>query len=891
DERQDQIIAGNLTNGAAPSGPGYLAWLASKGFTQAQFDESGFVVDLSDSGIDNGTTQPGHFALYSSGNTNHPSRVQYNRLEGKANTWHHTSSIAGCDGHGNLNAHIVAGYVDPPAEFPHVDAAGYAYGLGVCPFVRVGSSVVFDPDFSTNPNSTTLISGAYADGARISNNSWGNDSSSDGQYDIDAQTFDALVRDAQPAGSPHPATGNQEMVIVFSAGNDGPGANTITSPGTAKNVITVGAAANVRSLNLAHGGNDAGGGDGCDTVDAEAEDANDLLSFTSQGPCNDGRIKPDLVAPGTHESLEFGPMIHQIHRGANMPSVRATPSVPLILNGTNFSDVGYPQDLRNCTKCHNETATDAPDAARFATRPTTAICSSCHNNMYFGTAATPPLAYQIAHPAGPATDAECAGCHRETGGSAASPTGIRTAHVSMENRPGAPTVAFAITGVTNNLAGSAPVVNFTVNDRAGAQVPALPTNSAVTFTGTGTATMSVTGIASAIQGLARPYTVRVRVVAGGARGVFTFVYSFDNGTTEIGVAPTPLPTTVPAVPTPILSTAAAYALKGPVLLPTTAGFATSLPASNLSLWFSATGTAVAGDTYTFTAGTLPLTTVAATGSPNTIQSAANGFISSLGFYMNGPAEMDYAATVAPSTTATAITGTQGTLVALATPGSYSLAFPPTAIIPATATGTWAIAMQAARFEYIGTSGIRTTATSASHSNLQPVSYFPVVAGGTAVPRDRPVEVANCNVCHDRLTLHGTRRNTEFCVFCHNPNLIAAVPGAPAGTTQSLVLRRFIHRIHMGANLPSVVAGGTFAVGSSVFSDIQFPRPITNCNACHTAPGSYSETSAQVCTSCHDAPATVAHAQLSTTAAGVEACDACHGPGRAYDVTAVHSLVP
>ena len=296
DERQDQIIAGNLT-GRVPSGPGYLAWLASKGFTQAQFDASGFVVDMSDSGIDNGTTQPGHFALYPLGDTNQSSRVVYNRLEGLPN-WH--STLQGCDGHGTLNTHIVAGYVDLPSGFPHTDAAGFAYGLGVCPFVHVGSSVIFDPDNSTNPNTTTLMSTAYRDGARISNNSWGNDSSADGQYDADAQTYDALVRDAQPVGAAHPATANQEMVIVFSAGNDGPGANTITSPGTAKNVITVGAATNVRSLTPANGGNDATGADGCVTADTDAQSADDLVDFTSQGPCNDGRIKPDLVAPGTH---------------------------------------------------------------------------------------------------------------------------------------------------------------------------------------------------------------------------------------------------------------------------------------------------------------------------------------------------------------------------------------------------------------------------------------------------------------------------------------------------------------------------------------------------------------------------------------------------------------
>ena len=288
DERQNQILAGNLT-GNSPSGPGYLAWLTSKGFAQSQFDASGFVVDVSDSGIDNGTTQPGHFALYPAGNTAATSRVVYNRLEGTP-TWR--STLAGCDGHGNLNTHLIAGY-DNLAGFPHQDAGGYAYGLGVCPFVRVGSSVIFDPDNSTNPDVPTLMAHAYRDGARISNNSWG-DVSSGGEYNSDSQAYDAVVRDAQSNGS------NQEMVIVFSAGNDGSAANTITPPGTAKNVITVGAAENVRSLATANGGNNTAGQDGCATFDTDANSANDIADFSSRGPCVDGRFKPDLVAPGTH---------------------------------------------------------------------------------------------------------------------------------------------------------------------------------------------------------------------------------------------------------------------------------------------------------------------------------------------------------------------------------------------------------------------------------------------------------------------------------------------------------------------------------------------------------------------------------------------------------------
>src|SRR6185437_11398185 len=133
DERQDQIVAGNL-NGTVPSGPGYLAWLASKGFTQAQFDASGFVVDVVDSGIDNGSLAPGHFGLYPLGDIAQPSRVAYVQVGGTLNPG---GTLAGCDGHGTLNSHIIGNY-DAFTGFQHQDRAGFSYGIGVCPFVKIG---------------------------------------------------------------------------------------------------------------------------------------------------------------------------------------------------------------------------------------------------------------------------------------------------------------------------------------------------------------------------------------------------------------------------------------------------------------------------------------------------------------------------------------------------------------------------------------------------------------------------------------------------------------------------------------------------------------------------------------------------------------------------------
>jgi subtilisin family serine protease len=179
-------------------------------------------------------------------------------------------------GHGTHVAGIIAGN----GALGTTDELGFLYGLGVASGAAIVTQRIFDGDGQytfTGPFDTfdKLTSDALHAGAVIGNNSWGDDTQ--GRYDVSAAEFDALVRDADTL-----TDGDQPYILEFSAGNAGPFTQTIGSPAVAKNVIATGASES-------------------DRVDfgAYAEGSETMADFSSRGPCEDGRIKPDVVAPGT----------------------------------------------------------------------------------------------------------------------------------------------------------------------------------------------------------------------------------------------------------------------------------------------------------------------------------------------------------------------------------------------------------------------------------------------------------------------------------------------------------------------------------------------------------------------------------------------------------------
>ncbi|GAA5174097.1 hypothetical protein GCM10025771_02980 [Niveibacterium umoris] len=135
------------------------------------------------------------------------------------------------------------------------------------------------------------------------------------------------------------------------------------------------------------------------------------LTFTSATDKVDGRAVGNLPN-----------YIHKIHNGSLLAKKNYNYA------GVLPNEVGYPQDIRNCTKCHDGSATSTALTAQgdnWKNVPNRLACGACHDGINFATgmgvtledaakgltSTTGPSGY--AHPAGPqADDSLCATCHK-----------------------------------------------------------------------------------------------------------------------------------------------------------------------------------------------------------------------------------------------------------------------------------------------------------------------------------------------------------------------------------------------------------------------------------------------------------------------------------------------
>ena len=247
DELGDQIVAGNYTGGTPVTG--FYTWLASKGI-------NGTGITWAD--VDTGL------------NATHPD------ITGRAVAF---VSYAGAgaantdpDGHGSHTAGAIMG--DGQGGTGITDPTGFYWGTGMAPEANlVVQNALMGTSWPPSGGWQVLSKDSVVNGAIGSSNSWYTGASGAQGYSSAARTHDLMVRDAN-----FDTTNVAEPIImVFSAGNNGPSASTLTEPKEAKNLITVGASQN---------------------YPRSGASINDIASFSSRGPALDGRLLPNVTAPG-----------------------------------------------------------------------------------------------------------------------------------------------------------------------------------------------------------------------------------------------------------------------------------------------------------------------------------------------------------------------------------------------------------------------------------------------------------------------------------------------------------------------------------------------------------------------------------------------------------------
>jgi hypothetical protein len=251
DESGAQTVAGNFLPSGQPD-TNYPAWLSSTGY-----DGSGVIWSVTDTGVD--YSHP-DFANHIIGGMNYRGCTELN-----------PGNDPDSGGHGTHVAGILAG----PGNPAYLDANGHEYGLGVAPGARLyvqnpvcGSQASWPPsggwqELTKHP----LLAGAVG-----TNYSWTTGEGTAHGYQASERIHDVIARD----GNFDTSDIAEPIMVVFSAGNSGPGANTLTAPKEAKNVIVAGATQSWRV----------------------SQNVDRMYNRSSRGSAVDGRILPTIVAPG-----------------------------------------------------------------------------------------------------------------------------------------------------------------------------------------------------------------------------------------------------------------------------------------------------------------------------------------------------------------------------------------------------------------------------------------------------------------------------------------------------------------------------------------------------------------------------------------------------------------
>ncbi len=194
-------------------------------------------------------------------------------------------------------------------------------------------------------------------------------------------------------------------------------------------------------------------------------------------------------------------------------------------------------------------------------------------------------------------------------------------------------------------------------------------------------------------------------------------------------------------------------------------------------------------------------------------------------------------------------------------------------------------------------------------------FIGMVVTGSVASRRSVVDIAKCNVCHFKLSLHGNNRTGDVttCTICHNTEATdgskragAPTPYLDGKNQEGIDFKYLIHSIHgtalgngivvYGYNSLNAATGGAPGLPND-FRDVTFPQVASNCQACHVAATSSTylqPSSAANGTSTDALDGTSGGVANLRTTKYAATCGACHGTptmtshiqqmGGAWDVT-------
>jgi OmcA/MtrC family decaheme c-type cytochrome len=614
---------------------------------------------------------------------------------------------------------------------------------------------------------------------------------------------------------------------------------------------------------------------------------------------------PSTTDAQSGNTLDMMTMIHRIHMGGELPSVAGPDGNPWA-TGDNGSyaiygfggskhewwKVGFPAQVNNCMKCHDNTGTDS---AAWKERPSRAACQSCHDDLDIESAGT-------THAGGPqANDNNCAVCHTPDLGLEP----IVKAHDRSTTDPDAPLFDDRNVPEFTFDVTMTPPANGT--DYRGNEAPVV----SIVFKRDGTPLANHAIDGGTAQGC--KHTVSATFCDADTDGKFATTNFFVAGPR--------------ANAKPVLTTAA----RAQILSTTTGPFDLSAAGATLVLKLDqgatitlpdAWGTKVSGVvTVPVSSGTFASTAVATTAEIVTWLNANAAFAAraiawneagKVGIRSRNKGPV-FGVQLQASAVTTAVFGGDTTVKMpsgsspsnkLAAIGAASdpkvtrfadhieYQLDPVTDLP---PGTYVINLEIGQLGRVSSSDYKTPSVKKVFFNVGQATEEKKAAG-------------NCDSCHqvtagtegfDGFILDPSRHNKLFddtavdqCHACHDylPQYAADTSGNGNWTGAKPISKR-VHAIHYGSSLTYPLRTVDYNSGDPIAGrnwDITFPQDVRNCQTCHPdgqTSGSWaSDASRLPCMGCHDGDAATTHMKLNTldptpldpwSGDEEESCKACH----------------